>query len=141
MKDLIVKKTIGIKAPTSKVWDALTNPNLIRQWLYGTNTISEWKVGSPIVFTGNWQGTEYKDKGTILKIVPGKILQYDYWSSFSGLTDSPENYSVISIELIPKDRSTELMLTQTNFADEKMCKDSDKNWDTTLDTMKKLIEK
>lgn len=141
MKELIVKKVINIKTPASKVWDALTNPNLIGQWLYGTNAISEWKVGSPIVFTGTWQGTEYKDKGTILKIVPGKVLQYDYWSSFSGLPDNPENYSVITFELVPNDKYTELRLTQTNFADEKMCEDSDKNWNATLDSMKKLIEK
>jgi uncharacterized protein YndB with AHSA1/START domain len=138
--ELTIKKTISIKAPASKVWDTLTNPELIRQWLYGTNTISDWKVGSPILFTGNWQGTEYKDKGTILKYETEKIFEYDYWSSFSGLPDSPENYSVILFELIPKDNYTMLIFTQTNFANETIYEHSDKNWDTTLNTMKKLIE-
>jgi uncharacterized protein YndB with AHSA1/START domain len=141
MKNLVLKKTIDINAPSSKVWDALTNPGTIKQWLYGTDTISDWKVGSPIIFTGTWQGTEYTDKGTILTYEAGKVLKYNYWSSFSGLPDSPENYSVIAFELIPKDKNTELKLTQTNFVDEKSCEQSDENWDATLGTMKKLIEK
>jgi uncharacterized protein YndB with AHSA1/START domain len=59
-KELILKKTVNIHAPAGKVWETLTRPELIKQWLYGTNTISDWKVGSPIIFTGNWQGVEYK---------------------------------------------------------------------------------
>jgi uncharacterized protein YndB with AHSA1/START domain len=139
-RELILKKNILIKAATSKVWDAITNPDTIRQWLYGTNTISDWKVGSPILFTGTWHGTEYKDKGTILKFEVGRIFKYDYWSSFSGLADSPENYSVIAFELTPKDGLTMMTLTQTNFATETMYEHSDKNWDATLDAMKKIIE-
>ena len=139
-RELTLIKTISMKAPTAKVWETLTNPGLIKQWLYGTNTISDWKVGSPILFTGNWQGAEYKDKGTILDLEAEKILRYDYWSAFSGLPDNPENYSIIAFDLTPQDNDTLLTLTQTNFANETMYNHSEKNWDATLGTMKKLIE-
>jgi uncharacterized protein YndB with AHSA1/START domain len=139
-KELTLKKTISMKAPAAKVWETLTKPEFIKQWLYGTNTISDWKVGSPIIFTGNWQGVEYKDKGTILDLEADKILRYDYWSAFSGLPDSPENYSIITFDLTPKDHDTMLTLTQTNFANETMYSHSEQNWDATLDTMKKFIE-
>jgi uncharacterized protein YndB with AHSA1/START domain len=139
-KELTLKKTISMKAPTAKVWETLTNPGLIKQWLYGTNTISDWKVGSPILFTGNWQGSEYKDKGTILDLEAERILRYNYWSAFSGLPDNPENYSIIAFDLTPQDNDTLLTLTQTNFANETMYNHSEINWDATLDTMKKLIE-
>jgi uncharacterized protein YndB with AHSA1/START domain len=65
--DKILNKTITINAPTSKVWNTLTNPNLIKEWLFGTKVISDWKIGTSILFIGNWQGTDYADKGTILK--------------------------------------------------------------------------
>jgi uncharacterized protein YndB with AHSA1/START domain len=136
-----LNKTIRIKAPTSKVWSTLTNPDLIKEWLFGTNVISDWKVGSQILFTGTWQGTEYKDKGTILKFEIEKIFQYNYWSGFSGLPDRPENYSVIAFELTPEDNFTTLALTQSNFATETMYEHSDKNWSATLDLMKNIIEK
>ena len=115
----------------------MTNPGFIKQWLYGTNTVSDWKPGSTILFTGNWQGIEYKDKGKIIDIKAEKILKYDFWRGFSGLPDSPENYPEITFTLTPKDNYT---LQQTNFATETMFEHSDKNWDATLDTMKKLIE-
>ncbi len=139
--DKILNKTITINAPVSKVWNALVNPNLIKEWLFGTHVISDWKVGSPIYFTGNWQGTEYKDKGIILKFETEKLFQYTYWSGFSGLPDSPENYSVITFEVTPVEKETMLTLNQRNFATETMFEHSDKNWDATLDLIKDVIKK
>ena len=139
--DKILIKTVNINASTKKVWDALTNPDLIKQWLFGTNVISDWKVGSPIFFTGTWQGTEYKDKGTILQFETEKIFQYNYWSGFSGLPDSIENYSIISFELLPASNGTQLTLTHSNFPTEIGYEHSDKNWDTTLDLLKSIIER
>jgi len=139
--DKILNKTMSINAPTSEVWIALTNPDLIKQWLFGTNVISDWQVGSPILFTGTWQGTEYKDKGTILQFEIEKVFQYNYWSGFSGLPDSIENYSIITFKLIPTANGTQLTLTQSNFATETGYEHSDKNWDVTLELMKKIIER
>jgi uncharacterized protein YndB with AHSA1/START domain len=139
--DKILKKTISINAPTSKVWNALTNPELIKEWLFGTKVISDWRVGTPILFTGNWQGTDYSDKGTILKFDVEKVFQYSYWSGFSGLPDSPENYSVITFELTPGGKATILKLTQSNFLTEASYEHTDKNWDAPLELMKKIIER
>lgn len=139
--DKILNKTISINASTSKVWNTLTNPDLIKEWLFGTKVISDWKVGTSILFTGNWQGTDYADKGTILKFDIEKVFQYNYWSGFSGLPDSPENYSMITFELTSKDNGTMLTLTQSNFATETMYEHSDKNWDAALDIVKNLTEK
>jgi uncharacterized protein YndB with AHSA1/START domain len=136
----ILNKTIDINAPTSKVWNMLTNPEMIKEWLFGTNVISEWKVGNPILFKGVWQGKAYEDKGTIFKFENEKILQYNYWSGFSGLADSPENYSIITFELAQKGNETRLKLTQSNFATETMYDHSDENWETTLALMKKVSE-
>ena len=74
-KELIVKKTINVNTDTSQVWDALTNPDKIKEYLFGTETISDWKVGSPIIFQGEYQGQKYKDKGNILDIKEGQFLQ------------------------------------------------------------------
>ena len=51
---LIAKATITINAPGSKVWEALTNPDLIKQYLFGTKVITDWQVGSPIIYEGQW---------------------------------------------------------------------------------------
>ncbi len=138
---LLLRKTVSIKAPASKVWEALTSPEWIKQYLFGTKVISDWKAGSPIRFTGTWEGKEYEDKGTILKFEKGKFFQYTYWSSFSSLPDIPENYAVLTFELSSHGDRTELSLTQDNIASEAALEHSGKNWEGVFQTMKGLLEK
>src|SRR4051794_25632853 len=88
--------TINIKAPAAKVWNGLTDPELVKQYFFGTNLKSDWKEGSPITFSGEWDGKSYEDKGTILQITPGEYVKYSYWSSMSGTEDKPENYANVS---------------------------------------------
>jgi len=45
-KGFAARKSITINAPAAKVWDALINPELIKQYLFGTEAISDWEVGS-----------------------------------------------------------------------------------------------
>ena len=66
--------SIIVHAPAAKVWEALTNPAMIKQYLFGTEAISDWKVGSPITYKGEWQGKQYEDKGTIVELEPEKRL-------------------------------------------------------------------
>lgn len=141
IKKLKVKKTIEINADTSQVWDALTNPKKIKQYLFGTETISDWKVGSTIIFQGEYQGQKYKDKGKILDIKEGQLLQYAYWSGFSGLEDKEENYSKVTYKLNRKEPYTILTLTQDGFASKQVREHSENNWGMVLDKIKEIIEK
>lgn len=136
-----VEKTITIKADNLKVWDGLTNPDIIKQYMFGTETICDWKEGSEIIFQGNYEGNTYKDKGIIQKIIPGKILQYTYFSSFSGLEDKPENYHLITYKLSSTDNETELILVQENIQSQEAQEHSDKNWDFVLLKIKEILEK
>lgn len=132
--------TTVINAPASKVWDALTNPNLIKQYLFGTEVTSDWKVGSPITYRGEWEGKPYEDKGEILQIEPEKLLVSTFWSSLAGLPDVPENYKTIHYELSPENGGTKLTITQDNNANQEEADHSAQNWNTVLDGMKKLLE-
>ena len=58
---VIAIATITINASTSKVWDALTKPELIKQYLFGTEVATDWQVGSPIRYRGVWEGKTYED--------------------------------------------------------------------------------
>src|ERR1044072_2332765 len=91
--------TVVINATKKEVWDALTKPEIIKQYLFGTDTKTDWKPGNPITFSGEWEGKSYQDKGTVLDIIPSKMVKYDYWSSMSGMEDNPENYMVITYKL------------------------------------------
>ena len=134
------KATITINAPASRVWDALTQPELIKQYLFGTHVTTDWKVGSPITYEGIWEGKAYKDKGTILQIEPGKLLVSTFWSALSGLPDIPENYQTVRYELSAEDHGTRLTITQDNNATQADADHSAQNWSMVLDAMKKMLE-
>lgn len=132
--------TTTINAPASKVWDALTNPELIKQYLFGTEVTTNWKVGSPITYKGEWEGKAYEDKGKILKFNPEKSLVSTHWSPLSGVPDTPENYHTVTYQLSEKDGKTEVTIMQDNNATEDEKAHSEQNWRTVLDGMKKLLE-
>jgi uncharacterized protein YndB with AHSA1/START domain len=140
MSTLISKASTSIHASTEKVWDALTNPEIVKQYFFGTNQQSDWKPGSDITWTGEWEGKAYKDKGKILDIIPDKRLQYTYYSSMSGEEDKPENYRTVTFELSGSGNSTELTITQDNNKSEESRAHSEQNWNMILDAMKKLLE-
>lgn len=128
-----------IKAPIEKVWDALTNPELVKQYFFGSNQETDWKVGSPVIWTGEYEGTTYVDKGTVLEFVPNEKLSFSYLSSWSGREDRPENYLMVTYEVRPTESGTELTITQSNY-DEEKAKHSSENWAVVIDGLKKLVE-
>lgn len=136
----VAKAALMINAPPSKVWEALTRPELIQQYLFGTQVTTDWRVGSPITYRGTWQGKDYEDKGQVLQNEPGKLLVSTFWSSLSGVPDLPENYKVVRYELSPVSGGTRLTITQDNNDSQEEADHSEQNWQVVLDGLKSLLE-
>ena len=139
-KGLLVEKSILINATPAEVWDAITNPAKVKQYMFGTDMSADWKVGGKITYQGEWEGKKYEDGGTILEIEPQKILKSTYWSSMSGTENTPENQMVVGYTLTPKDGGTLLTVTQDNNKTEAGAEHSGENWGMVLDAMKKIAE-
>jgi uncharacterized protein YndB with AHSA1/START domain len=101
MEDRTVRESTTISAPAEEVWAALTTPDLIKQWFFGVDTETDWKVGSPLVHRGKYQGEPYEDKGEIVRFDPPKLLVHTHWSDRSGQPDSPEHYLISSFDFYP----------------------------------------
>jgi len=139
-KTFTSKSTIAINAPASKVWDALTKPELIKQYLFGTEVTTDWQVGSPITYKGEWEGKTYEDKGKVLQIEKEKLLVSTFWSSLSALADIPENYKTVRYELSADNKGTRLTITQDNNNSQEEADHSGQNWKMVLEGIKKLVE-
>ena len=139
-KDFIYSTNLLIHTKPAEVWHALTDRETIKKYFFGTEAISDWKVGSPLIFQGEWEGKSYQDKGNILAAEPGRLLQYNYWSGFSGLEDVVENYSLVTYELEPEGEGTKLTLTQKGFASQEALAHADAGWKMVLENLKKLLE-
>ena len=139
-RKLTATAEINIHAPRSKGWEALTTPRYLKQVFFGAEVISDWKVGSSIIYKGEWQGKPYEDKGKILKFEPEKLLVTTHWSPLSGVPDIPENYHTITYELSGQGGDTRLLLTQDNNASEDEKTHSEQNWKMMLEGIKKMLE-
>jgi len=128
-----------INAPIEQVWDALINQEIVKKYFFGSNQETDWKIGSQILWTGEYEGTTYTDKGVVLEFSPNKKLSYSYLSSWSGLDDKPENYLSVTYEVKSIETGTELTITQSNY-DEEKAKHSSENWATVINGLKKLVE-
>ena len=136
-------KTVTIHAPVAKVWTALTDQALIKQWMIDAElqVITDWQTGSSIIFKGSLHWINFENKGTILQFEPEKAFQYNYWSTLSDLPDVPENYTMVGFTLNPTKTETTLVLSLSNFPNEVIYKHLDFYWTVTLDILKKLCER
>lgn len=122
------------------VWNALTDPEKIKQYLYGAEIIIDWKVGSPIVFQGEVGGQRWQDKGRILEYNRSVLLRYSYWSGYCGLEDAPENYGTVTYSLAVAGTETLLTVLQQGYADGKSRDSSESGWEQVLQQIKSLAE-
>jgi uncharacterized protein YndB with AHSA1/START domain len=138
-----VNKTIAIHAPASKVWQVLTSPECIREWITddgGLAVQSDWTIGGPFGLVGTFHGMKYKDQGSLLQFEPEKVLAYSSWSRLSRVPNRPENYAVVQFRLSPEDGHTLLALTHRNLVILPMYQHANFYWNATLRKIKRLAE-
>ncbi len=138
--DLIASSSILIKSSPEKIWNTLTNPVKIKSYLFGTNVSSDWKKGSPILFEGEYNGQTYKDKGQVLEHRENELLQYSYWSGFSGLEDLPENYSTVTYSIEKVGDAYQFTWHQQGFASEEGKCHTEEGLKSILEQIKALTE-
>ena len=146
MKELKLQKSVTLQADSMRVWDVLTKPELTKKYMFGCEVVSEWKVGSPIVWKGVSEGKEKVFvKGTIEKIEFGKLLQFTTFDPNAKYRDVPSNYVTTTYELTPKLGKTVLSVTEGDFSHvedgPKRYADSAGGWDQVLSGIKALVEK
>ena len=109
--------------------------------MFGSQVQTDWKQGSPIVWTGEYEGKSYEDKGEILEIVPNRRLKLTHFSPLGGDEDVPANYHTLLYELHSEGDKTRLSLSQSNNASEQEAEHSKSNWEKMLAGLKEVVEK
>ena len=139
-KKLVAKAETTIDAPVARVWEALVDPERAKKYMFGATVASDFKEGSPITWSGEWNGKPFVDKGVILKVEPGRRLAYTHFSPLTGLPDVPENYHTVEITLQDQGGKTRVTLTQDNNETEEVRAHSEANWVQMLKVMKEVVE-
>lgn len=143
---MIIKEEVLFKSKIEQVWDLLINPEMTKQYMFGCEVISDWKVGSPV----HWKGKTEDGKEVIY--VKGEVLEYEEgiklssntFDPTSGMKDIPENYVNLTYELKQVPEGTFLRITQGDFANaedgKKRYEESKNGWkEIVIPLMKKLL--
>ena len=138
---LTATASILINAEPAAIWAVITDPQQLGQAFFGATVDTDWRVGSPITYRGEWQGRRFEDKGEIVKVEPNEVLQVTHFSPLSGQPDIPENYHTVTFQLARRDGGTELVITQTNAASQEEREHSEANWAKVLDKIKQAAER
>ena len=140
MGNHIATASVVIDSSPEEVWHALTDPAMVKQYYFGTDLTTDWQPGSPITWSGEYEGKEYEDHGEILRVDPPRMLQHTHFSPLGGLPDAPENYHTLTYTLTPSGSGTEVTLEQDNNDTPEAAEHAAGNWSTMLDGLKALVE-
>ncbi|AZS35740.1 hypothetical protein CVS47_00337 [Microbacterium lemovicicum] len=140
MGNHIATVSVVIDARPEQVWDALTDPDKVKQFYFGAELTTNWRPGSPITWRGEYDGKTYEDHGELLRVDPPRILQHTHFSPLSGLPDVPENYHTLTYTLTPSGNGTEVTLEQDNNDTVGAAEHAEGNWTKMLGGLKDLLE-
>ncbi|TDP30624.1 SRPBCC domain-containing protein [Nocardia ignorata] len=111
MTGFVATVRTDVDASPQRVWKVLTDPAQIREFMFGAEVRTDWQPGSPITWTGEFQGRAYEDRGEI-----------------------------IAAELSGDDTTTHLSLSQDNNATEADAEHSRQMWTAHVDGIKAAAE-
>ena len=131
---------LKLKASPQKVWKAITEPEIVKQWQYGSQLTTDWKVGSDIRFRSEWEGQVFEQWGTVLQFDPHEKLRYSLFAPRPDLEGKPENYFEMEYQLTGDENGTELKIIQKDNRPGAKPEDEQGEENPVLKMLKELIE-
>lgn len=140
MADYVATAEIEISASPAQVWAALTDPKLIKRYMFGSEVETDWQQGSSIVWKGEYEGKAYEDKGEIVEIETERRLKVTHFSPLSGQEDVPDNYHTLVYDLRRNGDKTHISLSQDKNATEGEAERAKGNWEMMLGALRAVVE-
>jgi uncharacterized protein YndB with AHSA1/START domain len=140
MTGTVATAETDIQASPQRVWTALTEPGQIAEYMGGSRVETTWQVGSPITWSGEYDGHAYQDKGEVLIYDAPDVLSVTHYSPLMGQADRPENYHTLVYTLTAVGDITRLSLAQDGCADEAQAEQFSRNWQQMLEGLKTHVE-
>jgi uncharacterized protein YndB with AHSA1/START domain/DNA-binding transcriptional ArsR family regulator len=129
---------VYIRTTPEKLWEAITRPEMTRQYFYANDVESDWKVGSPV----RHKGPDGKTKldGKVMEVVPGRKLV----TTFCAVHDpeaAKDRPSRVTWEIEPRGEVCRLTLTHDDFDGiTATYKQVGLGWNPVLSGLKTLLE-
>ena len=132
--------TITLNASVQRVWDALTRPELVKLWQYGSELTTTWEVGSSIKFSVAWDGKLFEQWGEILEVRPDELIKYSLFAPRPGLEDIPENYFIMNYILTGENGKVKLEILQEDNRPNAVQEEPQGEENPVLKMLKEIVE-
>jgi uncharacterized protein YndB with AHSA1/START domain len=127
-----------IKTTPEKLWSALTDPNLMKQYWFGMHQKAEWKAGGPwqLVFPDG----RIADAGEVIEIEPPKRLVVKWRNEWKPELKA-EGYSRCTMEMEQVGEIVRLTIThEIDKPGSKFIEAVSGGWPKVLASLKSLLE-
>jgi DNA-binding transcriptional ArsR family regulator/uncharacterized protein YndB with AHSA1/START domain len=131
---------IYIRTTPQKLWDAITNPAMTRQYFYGSSVKSDWKIGSPVVHLGADEKPMLQ--GKVLEAEPARRLVTTFAAMFGHDEDTRKDPpSRVTWEIEARGEVCKLTVVHDDFEHETATyKSVGPGWNRVLSGLKTLLE-
>lgn len=127
-----------IKTTPEKLWDALTTPEFTRQYWFGIDVTSDWKVGSPMRYVSNGVA---KVEGRVLIADRPKLLSYTFRETSGEASKEPPTKVTLELEPELGTETVRLTVTHSDFVPNSKHRPSiSGGWPAVLSGLKSLLE-
>jgi len=144
MGEYVARAEVDVAAPRRAVWNVLTSNGARPEIMFGAEIVSDWRIGSQIVWRVEWEGKQVEDHGRVIELddreEPWRIV-LTHFSPLSGLPDAPENYHTLRFELDQVPSGTRITLDQDNNPTREAAEHSQANWARMLEGVKTVVER
>jgi uncharacterized protein YndB with AHSA1/START domain len=132
--------SVFINASLDRVWNALTKPEKVKLWQYGSDLITTWEVGSKIEFVTEWEGQIFKQWGKVLEMKQNEVIKYSLFAPSLNIEDRPENYFIMKYVLTPKNGQTKLEIIKEDNRPNAVQEESQGEENPILQSLKNIVE-
>jgi uncharacterized protein YndB with AHSA1/START domain len=132
--------TIKLNASIDIVWEALTNPQKVKLWQFGSDLITTWELGSNIEFVTEWEGQIFKQWGKVVEIKRNELIKYSLFAPRPDLEDKPENYFIMNYILKSEGGQTTLEIIQEDNRPNAVQEQPQGEENPVLQSLKSIVE-
>lgn len=131
----IATAELDVRAPIADVWAALTDTERLGRVMFGSTVETDWVVGSPIVYRGEWEGAPFEDRGVVLEVTEPTVLRVSHEAPGSDETHE------VRYELRALGPATHVTLTQDGNASVEAAEHAAANWQAMLESLQREVER